>query len=167
MVKVLKAGFFDSIQDFGRAGYQEYGVPYSGVMDVFSALKANSLLGNDINDATSPIEAGLSWITKFTKDFVNHKALAKQKELKPEKALVAFQLDERGIPRQGYDIVDKDGNVIGNVTSGTMSPCLQKGIGMGYVLTKLSKTGTQIYIQVRKKAIPATIVKLPFYKKPI
>ena len=122
------------------------------------------LYGNDINDTTSPIEAGLSWITKFSKDFVNSEALAKEKEQKPERKLVAFQLDERGIPRQGYDIVDGNGNVIGNVTSGTMSPSLQKGIGMGYVPRLLSKSGTQIHIQIRKKAIPATIVKLPFYK---
>ncbi|MDB4048298.1 glycine cleavage system aminomethyltransferase GcvT [Polaribacter sp.] len=122
------------------------------------------LYGNDINDTTSPIEAGLGWITKFTKDFVNADALAKEKEQKPERKLVAFELDERGIPRQGYDIVDENGDIIGVVTSGTMSPCLQKGIGMGYVPRILSKTGTKIHIQVRKKAIPATIIKLPFYK---
>jgi aminomethyltransferase len=122
------------------------------------------LYGNDINDTTSPIEAGLGWITKFTKDFVNAAALAKEKEHKPARKLVAFTLDERGIPRQGYDIVDATGNVIGNVTSGTMSPCLQKGIGMGYVPKVFAKSGTQIHIQVRKKAIPATVVKLPFYK---
>ena len=122
------------------------------------------LYGNDINDTTSPIEAGLGWITKFTKDFVNADALAKEKEQKPERKLVAFELDERGIPRQGYEIVDENGDIIGVVTSGTMSPCLQKGIGMGYVPRILSKTGTKIHIQVRKKAIPATIIKLPFYK---
>ena len=122
------------------------------------------LYGNDINDTTSPIEAGLGWITKFTKDFVNADALAKEKEQKPERKLVAFELDERGIPRKDYDIVDENGDIIGVVTSGTMSPCLQKGIGMGYVPRILSKTGTKIHIQVRKKAIPATIIKLPFYK---
>ena len=122
------------------------------------------LYGNDIDDTTSPIEAGLGWITKFTKEFVNHEALAKEKEQKPERRLVAFELDERGIPRQGYDIVDGNGKVIGNVTSGTMSPSLGKGIGLGYVPRIFSKSGTQIHIQVRKKAIPATIVKLPFYK---
>ena len=122
------------------------------------------LYGNDIDDTTSPIEAGLGWITKFTKDFVNSEALAKQKEQKPSRKLVAFELDERGIPRHGYDIVDGNGNVIGNVTSGTMSPCLQKGIGMGYVPILFSKLGAQIYIQVRKNAIPATVIKLPFYK---
>ena len=122
------------------------------------------LYGNDIDETTSPIEAGLSWITKFTKDFVNAEALAKEKEHKPERRLIAFELNERGVPRQGYDIVNESRKVIGNVTSGTMSPCLQKGIGMGYVPRELSKSGSKIYIQVRKKAIPATIVKLPFFK---
>ncbi len=122
------------------------------------------LYGNDIDDTTSPIEAGLSWITKFTKDFVNAEALANQKAHKPERKLVAFELDERGIPRQGYDIVDSSGITIGNVTSGTMSPSLAKGIGMGYVPSIFSKTGSKIHIQIRKKIIPATIIKLPFYK---
>ena len=122
------------------------------------------LYGNDIDDTTSPIEAGLGWITKFTKDFINAPALAKQKEAKPTRRLVAFELDERGIPRHGYNIVDADGTVIGKVTSGTMSPCLQKGIGMGYVPRVFSKSGTKIQIQIRKKAISATVVKLPFYK---
>ena len=122
------------------------------------------LYGNDINDTTSPIEAGLSWITKFTKDFVNCEALAKEKEHKPERRLVAFELDERGIPRQDYDIVDGNGNKIGVVTSGTMSPTLKKGIGMGYVPRIMAKSGSKIHIQVRKKAIPATVIKLPFYK---
>ncbi|WP_299064055.1 glycine cleavage system aminomethyltransferase GcvT [uncultured Polaribacter sp.] len=122
------------------------------------------LYGNDINDTTSPIEAGLGWITKFTKNFVNAEALSKEKEQKPDRKLVAFELDERGIPRHGYDIVDENGKVIGIVTSGTMSPFLKKGIGMGYVPRILSKSGTQIYIQIRKKAIPATLIKLPFYK---
>ena len=106
----------------------------------------------------------MGWITKFTKDFINAPALEKQKEEKPTRRLVAFELNERGIPRHGYDIIDADGNAIGKVTSGTMSPCLQKGIGMGYVPRTFAKTGTQIYIQIRKKAIPATVVKLPFYK---
>ncbi len=122
------------------------------------------LYGNDINDTTSPIEAGLGWITKFTKDFVNHKELLKQKEHKPARKLVAFEFDERGIPRHDYDIVDSSGQKIGIVTSGTMSPSLKKGIGMGYVPRVFAKSGSKIYIQVRKKAIPATVVKLPFYK---
>ncbi len=122
------------------------------------------LYGNDIDDTTSPIEAGLGWITKFTKDFINSENLKKIKEHGPERRLVAFELDDRGIPRQGYDIVDGNGNVIGNVTSGTMSPSLGKGIGMGYVPTIMKDVGTQIHIQIRKKAVPATVVKLPFYK---
>ena len=122
------------------------------------------LYGNDIDDTTSPIEAGLGWITKFTKDFVNSEALKEQKEQGPEKKLVGFELDERGIPRHGYEIVDDNGKVIGNVTSGTMSPSLEKGIGMGYVPTEYAAPGSKINIQIRKKALPATVVKMPFYK---
>lgn len=123
------------------------------------------LYGNDINDSTSPIEAGLGWITKFTKDFTNSEALKKEKEQGPERKLVAFELDERGIPRHDYDIVDSNGNKIGLVTSGTMSPSLGKGIGLGYVPTGFSQVGSKIYVQIRKNAIPATVVKLPFYKE--
>ena len=122
------------------------------------------LYGNDINDTTSPIEAGLGWITKFTKNFTNSDNLLKQKELGTQRRLVAFELDERGIPRQGYDILNNQGDKIGKVTSGTMSPTLAKGIGMGYIPTNLKSVGTKLYIQIRKKIIPATIVKLPFYK---
>ncbi|GAA4278768.1 glycine cleavage system aminomethyltransferase GcvT [Aquimarina mytili] len=122
------------------------------------------LYGNDINDTTSPIEAGLGWITKFSKDFINAEALAKEKERGAERKLIGFELDERGIPRHDYDIVDGNGNTIGIVTSGTMSPSLGKGIGLGYVPSVFAKPGSKISIQVRKKAIPATVVKLPFYK---
>ena len=146
----------------------EFGIKPIGLAarDTLRLEMGYCLYGNDIDDTTSPIEAGLGWITKFTKDFVNADALAKQKEEKPSRKLVAFELNERGIPRQGYDIVDEEGNTIGNVTSGTMSPSLSKGIGLGYVpdAAAAAKTGTQIQIQIRKKAIPATIVKLPFYK---
>jgi len=151
--KVFEAGAAFGIKPIGLAA-----------RDTLRLEMGYCLYGNDINDTTSPIEAGLGWITKFTKDFVNADALAKEKEQKPDRKLVAFELDERGIPRHGYDIVDGNGTTIGVVTSGTMSPCLQKGIGMGYVPRILSKAGTQIHIQVRKKAIPATIIKLPFYK---
>ena len=122
------------------------------------------LYGNDIDDTTSPLEAGLGWITKFTKDFVNSDNLKAQKEAGITKKLVGFELNERGIPRQGYDIVTEDGTVIGNVTSGTMAPSVNKGIGMGYVTKALSAPGTEIFIQIRKKQVPATVVKLPFYK---
>lgn len=123
------------------------------------------LYGNDIDDGTSPIAAGLGWVTKFTKEFTNSDALKTEKERGPEQKLVAFELDDRGIPRQGYDIVDSNGKIIGNVTSGTMSPSLGKGIGLGYVPAILSEVGSKINIQIRKNAIPATVVKLPFYKK--
>ena len=122
------------------------------------------LYGNDIDDTTSPIEAGLGWITKFTKDFVNAKNLKKQKEEGVTRKLIGFELDERGVPRHGYDIVDENGTKIGTVTSGTMSPSLKKGIGMGYVSTPYAKKGSKIYIQIRKKQIPATVVRPPFYK---
>ena len=145
---------------------EEFGIKPIGLAarDTLRTEMGYCLYGNDIDDTTSPIEAGLGWITKFTKEFVNHEALAKQKAEKPSRKLVAFELNERGIPRQGYDIVNAEGNKIGNVTSGTMSPSLSKGIGLGYVPLDSSKLGTEIFIQVRKKAIPATIVKLPFYK---
>ncbi|MEP0214110.1 MAG: glycine cleavage system aminomethyltransferase GcvT [Cellulophaga sp.] len=122
------------------------------------------LYGNDINDTTSPFEAGLGWITKFTKDFVNSEALAEQKANGPTRKLIAFELTERGIPRHDYDIVDANGTKIGIVTSGTMSPSLNKGIGLGYVPTEVATAGSEIYIQIRKKAVAATVVKLPFYK---
>ena len=121
------------------------------------------LYGNDITDETSPYEAGLGWITKFTKDFVNSEALAREKEHGPKRKLIAFELDDRGIPRQGYDIVDGQGKTIGEVTSGTMSPSLGNGIGLGYVPSIFSEVGSKINIQIRKNAVPATVVKLPFY----
>lgn len=123
------------------------------------------LYGNDINDTTSPLEAGLGWITKFTKNFTASDILKKQKEEGVKRKLVGFELLERGVPRHDYEIVDKDGNVIGVVTSGTMAPSLGKGIGMGYVTTEHSKIDSEIYIRIRKNDIPAKVVKMPFYKK--
>ncbi|MFT3796365.1 glycine cleavage system aminomethyltransferase GcvT [Flavobacterium sp.] len=123
------------------------------------------LYGNDINDTTSPLEAGLGWITKFNKDFVNSENLKKQKEEGVTRKLVGFELIERGIPRHDYEIVDKDGNVIGIVTSGTMAPSLNKGIGLGYVTTEHSAVDSEIFIRIRNKDIAAKVVKLPFYKK--
>ena len=122
------------------------------------------LYGNDIDETTSPIEAGLGWITKFTKDFVNSENLKKEKEEGPKRKLVAFELTEKGIPRKDYKIVDENQHEIGYVTSGTMSPSTGKAIGLGYVKSEFNKRGNTIYIQIRKKTIPATIVKLPFYK---
>lgn len=123
------------------------------------------LYGNDIDDTTSPIQAGLGWITKFTKDFVNSAALAQEKEKGPKIKLCAFELLERGIPRHDYPIVKEDGTEIGRVTSGTMSPSLNKGIGLGYVQTPYHAIDQIIYISIRQKLLPAKVVKLPFYQK--
>ena len=123
------------------------------------------LYGNDINDATSPLEAGLGWITKFNKDFTNSENLKAQKEAGVSRKLVGFELTERGIPRHDYEIVDKEGNKIGIVTSGTMSPSLGKGIGLGYVTTQFSGVDSEIFIQIRNNNVAAKVVKLPFYKK--
>lgn len=123
------------------------------------------LYGNDINDTTSPLEAGLGWITKFNKEFTNSENLQKQKEAGVLRKLVGFELTERGIPRHDYEIVDKDGNIIGVVTSGTMAPSLNKGIGLGYVTTEFSGVDSEIFIRIRKNDVPAKVVKLPFYKK--
>jgi aminomethyltransferase len=151
--KVMEAGKDFGIKPIGLAA-----------RDTLRLEMGYCLYGNDIDETTSPIEAGLGWITKFTKDFINSDALKAEKENGPKRKLIAFELDERGIPRQGYDIVDADGKVIGVVTSGTMSPSLDKGIGMGYIPTETAKSGDKIYIQIRKKAVPASLVKLPFYK---
>jgi aminomethyltransferase len=144
----------------------EYGIKPIGLAarDTLRLEMGYCLYGNDIDDSTSPLEAGLGWITKFTKDFINSENLQKQKERGLENRLIGFELNERGIPRQGYDIVDGNGKKIGRVTSGTMSPSLGKGIGMGYVPTIFKDPGTQIHIQIRKNAVPATVVRLPFYK---
>ncbi len=123
------------------------------------------LYGNDINDTTSPLEAGLGWITKFNKDFTNSEALKLQKEAGVSKKLVAFELTDRGVPRHDYEIVDASGSVIGIVTSGTMSPSMNKGIGLGYVTVENSKVDTEIFIRIRKNDVAAKVVKLPFYKK--
>jgi aminomethyltransferase len=148
-----------------KAG-EKYGIKPIGLAarDTLRLEMGFCLYGNDINDNTSPIEAGLGWITKFTKDFVNAETLKKQKEEGVTKKLVAFEINDKGIPRHGYSIVDEQGNSIGEVTSGTMSPSLKKGIGMGYVTKANAKLGSKINIQVRNKVISATIVKLPFYK---
>jgi aminomethyltransferase len=123
------------------------------------------LYGNDINDTTSPLEAGLGWITKFTKDFVNSVALKKQKETGVTRKLVAFEMQERSVPRHDYEIVDAEGAVIGIVTSGTMSPSMGIGIGLGYVTVANSTVDSDIYIRIRKNDVLAKVVKLPFYKK--
>ena len=133
-----------------------------GARDTLRLEKGFCLYGNDINDETSPIEAGLGWITKFTKAFVNHEHHKAIKEAGPTKKLVGFEMIDRGIPRQHYAIKDAEGNVIGEVTSGTQSPSLNKGIGMGYIATAFSKANTEIFIDIRDKAIKAKVVKVPF-----
>lgn len=133
-----------------------------GARDTLRLEKGFCLYGNDINDTTSPIEAGLGWITKFNKPFVNdafHKAL---KENKPSRKLVGFELIDRGIPRQHYPICTASGEVIGEVTSGTMSPSLNKAIGLGYVKAEFSTAGSEIFVEVRGKLLAATVVKIPF-----
>jgi aminomethyltransferase len=133
-----------------------------GARDTLRLEKGYCLYGNDIDDTTSPIEAGLGWITKFTKDFINSANLKQQKDNGVSRKLVAFKLKDKGIARHGYDIVDENGQKIGYVTSGTMSPTLKEAIGMGYVPVDKAKAGSDILIQIRKKQVPAEVVKLPF-----
>ena len=123
------------------------------------------LYGNDINDTTSPLEAGLGWITKFTKDFVDSDYLKAQKETGVSRKLVAFEMIERGIPRHDYRILDANNQNIGIVTSGTMSPSMKIGIGLGYVEVSHTSLDSEIFIEIRDKGVKAKIVKLPFYKK--
>lgn len=124
------------------------------------------LYGNDIDDTTSPLEAGLGWITKLAKDdFIDKDFLAKQKEEGVQRKLVAFEMVDRGIPRHDYEINDAEGNVIGKVTSGTMSPSMKKAIGLGYVTVDHAGVDSEIFINIRNKGVKAQVVKLPFYKK--
>ena len=133
-----------------------------GCRDTLRLEKGFCLYGNDINDTTSPIEAGLGWITKFDKPFVNWEYHLKIKEDKPAKRLIGFEMIDRGIPRQHYNIQDADGNTIGEVTSGTQSPSLGKAIGMGYVKREHAKRETEFFIEIRGKAVKAKVVKMPF-----
>ncbi len=133
-----------------------------GARDTLRLEKGFCLYGNDINDETSPIEAGLGWITKFTKPFINHEHHKAIKENGATKKLVGFEMVERGIPRQHYIIKDAEGNIIGEVTSGTQSPSLNKAIGMGYVSAAFSKVDSEIFIEIRDKVIKAKVVKIPF-----
>lgn len=135
-----------------------------GARDTLRLEMGYCLYGNDIDDTTSPIEAGLGWITKFNngRQFIDRDFLMMQKNEGVSRRLRGFVLLEKGIPRHGYELVDSEGNAIGQVTSGTMSPVLNKGIGMGYVAKEYAAFGTAIYIKIRNKNIPAEIVKLPF-----
>jgi len=151
--QVFKAGAIYDIKPIGLAA-----------RDTLRLEMGYCLYGNDLNDNTSPIEAGLSWITKFDKEFTNSKALKIQKEKGVTKKLVGFELIDKGIPRKDYDITDRKGQNIGIVSSGTMGPSVNKGIGMGYVSVENTKIGSEIYIRVRKRLLKAIVVKLPFYK---
>ena len=152
--RVFEAGKSFGIQPIGLAA-----------RDTLRLEMGFCLYGNDINDTTSPIEAGLGWITKFDKKFTNSEALQLQKETGVARKLVGFELIERGIPRHDYPIVDANGNEIGIVTSGTMAPTVGKGIGMGYVATAFTAVDSTIYIQIRNNKVAAKVVKMPFYKK--
>jgi len=132
-----------------------------GARDTLRLEMGFCLYGNDIDDTTSPLEGGLGWITKFTKAFTNDAALKAQKEAGVTKKLVGFKMIDRGIPRHDYPIQDSTGNVIGRVTSGTQSPMLNVGIGLGYVTTAHAAPGTEIFIEVRGKALKAVVCKLP------
>jgi len=152
--KVFEAGASFGIKPIGLAA-----------RDTLRLEMGFCLYGNDINDTTSPLEAGLGWITKFTKDFVNAENLKAQKEAGVSRKLVGFEMIERGIPRHDYEIADANGNLIGIVTSGTQAPSLGIAIGMGYVTTDFAAPDSEIYIRIRNKDIKAKVVKMPFYKK--
>lgn len=151
---------WDAVFEAGK----EFGIMPAGLgaRDTLRLEKGFCLYGNDIDDTTSPIEAGLGWITKFTKPFINHEYHKNLKENGVSRKLVGFEMIDRGIPRQHYKIKDANGNEIGEVTSGTQSPSLNKGIGMGYVQTAFSKVDTEIFIEIRDKAVKAKVVKVPF-----
>jgi aminomethyltransferase len=151
-----------------KAG-EEFGIKPVGLAarDTLRLEMGFCLYGNDINDSTSPIEAGLGWITKFVpeKEFVDKALLLKQKEEGTERRLKGFMMIDKGIPRQHYEVVDASGNVIGEVTSGTMSPMLKQGIGMAYLNKNFCKTDTEIFIRVRGKDLRAKVAALPFFRK--
>jgi aminomethyltransferase len=148
----------------------EAGAPFGiqpiglGARDTLRLEMGFCLYGNDIDDTTSPLEAGLGWITKFTKDFVNSANLSAQKQDGVKRKLVGFEMLERGIPRHDYEICDPTGNTIGKVTSGTQSPSLQKAIGLGYLATDFAKEDSEIFIKIREQLVKAQVVKFPFYK---
>ena len=149
--KVFEAGEDEGIKPIGL-----------GARDTLRLEMGYCLYGNDITDSTSPLEAGLGWITKFTKDFIDSDRLKELKEAGVDRKLVAFKMVDKGIPRKDYILEDQEGNEIGQVTSGTMSPMLNQGIGMGYVSKDLSQHDTEIIVAVRKRKLKAKVVKLPF-----
>ncbi|HEY0109740.1 MAG TPA: glycine cleavage T C-terminal barrel domain-containing protein, partial [Fibrella sp.] len=154
---------WNAIMEAGAAhGIKPIGL---GARDTLRLESGYCLYGNDITDETSPLEAGLGWVTKFTHNFVNADALKQQKEQGLQRKLVGFSMIDRGIPRGHYSLCTADGTVVGEVTSGTQSPTLGRGIGMGYVPTSLSKPGTEIFVSIREKLLKAEVVKMPFITK--
>jgi aminomethyltransferase len=154
------AKVWDAIFSAGAAqGIKPVGL---GARDTLRLEMGFCLYGNDIDDNTSPLEAGLGWITKFTKDFTSKQLFEKQKATGVERKLVGFEMIDKGIPRHGYEIKDQGGAVIGVVTSGTQSPSLGKAIGMGYVRTAFAGIDTPIFIKVRDKLLLAKVAKMPF-----
>lgn len=153
---------WDAVIEAGK----EFGLALAGLgcRDTLRLEMGFCLYGNDIDDTTSPIEAGLGWITKFTKEFTASDIIQGHKTNGTSRKLVGFTLEERAIPRHDYEVCDADGRVIGKVTSGTQSPSLKIPIGMAYVETGFSKVDSEIYIKVRDKLSKAKVVKLPFYK---
>jgi aminomethyltransferase len=152
--KIFAAGAEQGIQPIGL-----------GARDTLRLEMGFCLYGNDINDTTSPLEAGLGWITKFSAPFLNSENLKAQKEAGVTRKLLAFEMIDKGIPRHDYEIADANGNVVGIVTSGTQSPSLEKAIGLGYVPTAMTALGTEIFILIRGKSLKAVVVALPFFKK--
>ncbi|RFP65529.1 glycine cleavage system aminomethyltransferase GcvT [Hymenobacter lapidiphilus] len=151
---------WDAVMEAGQPhGLKPIGL---GARDTLRLEMGYCLYGNDITDETSPLEAGLGWITKFTKEFTNSENLKAEKAAGVERKLVGFLMDGPGIPRSHYPLVNEAGETIGEVTSGTQSPSLSKGVGLGYVQTALATPGTPIFVQVRGKNLPAKVVKLPF-----
>lgn len=159
-----KEGAADKIWDaiFATAGPQGIKPAGLGARDTLRLEMGFCLYGNDIDDTTSPMEAGLGWITKFTKEFTAREIFAKQKTEGVQRKLVGFEMIDKGIPRHGYEITDATGEVIGHVTSGTQAPSLGKAIGMGYVRTAFAAIDSDIYIRVRDKQLKARVVKIPF-----
>lgn len=148
----------------------EAGAPYDikpvglGARDTLRMEMGYCLYGNDIDDATCPMEAGLGWVTKFTNPFINAEQLKARKEAGVRQKLVGFLMEDKGIPRSGYEVLNADDQVIGRVTSGTQSPVLSKGIGLGYIQTAYSRPETEVFVGVRNRRLKAKVVKLPFIK---
>ena len=162
--------YAESIYEAVLEAGKEFGIKPIGLAarDTLRLEMGFCLYGHEINDTTSPIEAGLGWITKFSegKNMINRDALLKQKNQGVDRKLVGFKMLDKGIPRQHYPILDSNAAVIGEVTSGTMSPMLKEAIGMGYVKAEFASIGSTIYVDIRGKSLEAEIVKLPFYKQP-